>query len=172
MSLHIYLSGTFILPILFFYIKSSMNHIVKKSINLAATPAEVWSALTDPQKTKEYFFNCEVHSDWKVGSDITFKGKIFLIKSIEMHGKITKIIPEKLLQYILENKSDDDKPATTSTVTDELVPENGGTKLMITDDVGEGEGAEERYERSQKGWDKILEGLKEFLENEKEDKAS
>ena len=145
-----------------------MNHTVKKSIHLNESPAEVWSALTDPEKTKEYFFNCEVHSDWQVGSDITFKGKIFLVKSIEMHGKITKIIPEKLLQYKLENKSDDDKAATISTVTDELISENGGTKLSITDDVGDGEGAEERYERSLKGWDKILEGLKKFLEEEKE----
>ena len=149
-----------------------MEYIVKKSITLNATPAEVWSALTDPEKTKEYFFNCEVHSDWQVGSGITFKGKIFLIKSIEMHGKITQIIPEKLLQYTLENKSDDDKPATTSTVTDELIYENGVTTLYITDDVGQEEGAEERYERSQKGWDKVLEGLKVFLENEKEDKEN
>ena len=41
------------------------DFIVKKEITINATPAEVWDALTNPEKTKEYFFNCEVHSDWK-----------------------------------------------------------------------------------------------------------
>lgn len=142
--------------------------VVKKEISIRALPEQVWRALTDPQKTKEYFFNCEVHSDWKVGSDITFKGKILLIKPIEMHGTITKIQPGKLLQYTLKNEVDGDKPASTSTVTDEIRSYNGETILSITDDVGQEEGAEERYEKSQKGWDKILEGLKEFVEKENE----
>ncbi|CAN5621247.1 hypothetical protein BH10BAC5_BH10BAC5_02790 [soil metagenome] len=143
--------------------------IVKKQISIKAHPEQVWQALTDPQKTKEYFFNCEVHSDWKPGSPITFKGKLLLVKPIEMHGTITKIEPGKLLQYTLQNKSEDEKPATTSKVTDELTSHNGETILSITDDVGQEEGAEERYEKSQKGWDKILEGLKEYLEKEKND---
>jgi hypothetical protein len=30
--------------------------------------------------------------------------------------------------------------------------------------VGSGDGAAERYERSVKGWDKVLEGLKQLVE--------
>src|ERR1700749_3953885 len=127
------------------------DFIVKRSIDISATPAEVWDALTNPEKTKEYFFNCEVFSDWKVGSDITFKGKIFLIKKIEMNGTILEIEPEKLLKYNLKNEEDNNSPST-STVTDRLTYNNGVTTLSISDDVGEGEGAEERYERSEKGW--------------------
>jgi len=33
--------------------------------------------------------------------------------------------------------------------------------------VGDAEGAEKRIKRSDKGWDKILKGLKEFIENKK-----
>lgn len=36
--------------------------IVKKKITVNAEPSEVWDALTNPEKTKEYFFNCEVFS--------------------------------------------------------------------------------------------------------------
>ena len=38
----------------------------------------------------------------------------------------------------------------------------GVTTLHISDDVGLGEGSEERYERSEKGWDKVLNGLKKL----------
>ena len=139
------------------------NFIVRKKININATPGEVWDALTNPEKTKKYFFNCEVFSDWKEGSTITFKGTLFLIKKIEMNGKILKIQPGKLLQYSLANE---DSPGS-STVTDELTFENGITTLSITDDVGQGEGAEQRYERSEKGWDKVLKGLKDLVEDDK-----
>ncbi len=139
------------------------QHIVRKNIAINATPAAVWDALTNPENTTKYFFNCAVYSDWKVGSPIMFKGRIFLVKKIEMHGRINQVEQEKLLQYTLKNDSD---PGTTSTVTDELSYANGITTLSITDDVGMGEGAEKRYKRSVKGWDKVLKGLKELVEEE------
>lgn len=139
------------------------NFIVKKSIAINAPAHAVWDALTDPEKTKEYFFNCRVYSDWKEGSAIVFKGKIFWIIPIELKGTIIKIEPGKLLQYTLSNKSDGSK--STSTVTDEITFYNDVTTLNITDDVGQGEGAEKRYKRSLKGWDKILTGLKRFIED-------
>lgn len=142
------------------------NFIVKKTVDIKAEPSEVWDALTNPAKTKKYFFNCEVYSDWKEGSSISFKGTIMLVKKIEMNGKILKIEPHKLLQYSLTNEDSKDS-SSSSTVTDVLTYENGITTLTITDDVGQGEGAEERYEKSEKGWDKVLKGLKKLVENEK-----
>ncbi|MVM38217.1 hypothetical protein GO730_12610 [Spirosoma sp. HMF3257] len=137
------------------------SFVVRKTIRLKAEPSEVWNALTNPDKTKHYFFNCEVFSDWEVGSTILFTGRMFLIKKIELKGQIVKFEPNKLLQYTLQNEDD---PDNFSTVTDELTYENGETILSITDDVGQGEGAEDRYNRSEKGWDSILKGLKEVVE--------
>lgn len=98
-------------------------------------------------------------SDWKVGSSIIFKGRIFWFFPIEMKGKIDQITPGKLLKYTLANGKD----GSTSTVTDELTEKDGKTTLHITDDVGQGEGAAKRYHKSVKGWDKILKGLKAHL---------
>ncbi len=137
--------------------------IVMKRTVLKATPAAVWDALTNSEKTKEYFFNCEVHSDWQPGSSITFEGRIFLFKKIKMTGKILEIVPEKLLKYTLQNDDDED---SFSTITDTLTYENGETTLIITDDVGQGEGVEERYKKSVEGWNKVLKGLKELVEEE------
>src|ERR1043165_9068244 len=101
-----------------------MDHIVKKRIRLRAKPDKVWRALTDPNVTKKYFFNCGVYSDWKPGSKIAFKGTIFLIKKIELDGIILEVQPNKLLRYSLRNGSD--KAGNSySTVTDELVYDDG-----------------------------------------------
>ncbi|HEY5747898.1 MAG TPA: SRPBCC domain-containing protein [Chryseolinea sp.] len=140
------------------------NHVVNKSIRIKGTPAQVWDALTNPEKTKEYFFNCEVISDWKVGRAITFKGRVML-KKIELRGEILAIEPERLLKYTLKN-SEDEHQDSISTVTDRLEYANGETVVSITDDVGAGPGAEKRYEKSMQGWDNILSGLKTIVEKE------
>jgi uncharacterized protein YndB with AHSA1/START domain len=139
-----------------------MAYVVKKSITIKAEPDRVWDALTNPEKTKEYFFNSKVYSDWEPGSTIVFKGRMFWIIPFEMKGKIEAVDPGKLLKYTLKNGKGE--ATTTSTVTDKLTYANGETTVAITDDVGQGDGAEKRFNRSKKGWDKILTGLKQFVE--------
>jgi uncharacterized protein YndB with AHSA1/START domain len=136
------------------------EYVVRKKITLNAKPSEVWGALTNPEKTKKYFFGCRVYSSWKEGSPITFKGKILRLFNIELNGKILKIEPGKILKYTLGNRGS----SSFSTVTDELIYENGKTTLVVTDNVGEGKGAEKRFKRSVKGWNKVLRGLKELVE--------
>jgi uncharacterized protein YndB with AHSA1/START domain len=138
------------------------TYVVKKQIHINAPQAMVWDALTNPEKTEQYFFNCRISADWEPGGNIAFDGKIFWFIPIHMQGKIDDIKPGKLLKYTLNNRGSD----TKSTVTDTLTSVNGGTFLTITDDVGGGKGAEKRFKRSQKGWDKVLKGLKELVENE------
>ena len=138
------------------------KHIVKKQITINAPASAVWDALTNPEKTKKYFFHCKVYSSWKAGSPIVFKGKIFLIKKIELKGEILQVEKEKILKYTLHNEGSN----SISTVTDKLSFENGKTILSITDDVGTGEGAQKRYDRSEKAWDKVLKGLKNVVESD------
>jgi uncharacterized protein YndB with AHSA1/START domain len=135
--------------------------VVKKSIRLNATPGEVWDALTNPKKTKKYFFNCAAYSDWREGSPITFRGKLFFVKKIEMHGTIIKAEPGKILKYTLKNSGS----MSVSTVTDRLSYGDGQTILSVSDDVGNDEDSEKRYKRSVKGWNKVLKGLKKLVES-------
>lgn len=139
------------------------TYIVRQSVDIKAQPEQVWDALTNPEKTKRYFFNCEISSNWIKGSPITFKGKLFWVFPIELKGKIEDIQKGKLLKYTLSNG----RSATHSTVTDELSYNNGTTTLSISDDVGEGEGAAKRYKKSVKGWEKVLKGLKKVVEKGK-----
>ncbi len=144
---------------------NKMDYIVRQNIKIKAKPAQVWDALTNPQKTKQYFFNAKVSSRWKKGSKITFKGRMFLIVPFKMSGKILEIEPDKLLKYTLKNGSDK-KTKSVSIVTDRLTYAKGITTVTVTDNVGQGDGAEKRYKRSTKGWKKVLKGLKKLVENE------
>ena len=139
------------------------QHIVRRHINIDASPTEVWSALTDPAKTREYFFHCAVNSDWEVGSSISFRGRVFLLKKIELTGTILDIEPGRFLKYTLHN-DDDYREPSFSTITISLATGNDGVKVSVTDDVGKGPGSEDRYERSALGWEKVLKGLKELVE--------
>ncbi|RYE25912.1 MAG: hypothetical protein EOP51_02455 [Sphingobacteriales bacterium] len=141
------------------------NHTVSRTIQINAPKEAVWDALTNPEKTKEYFFHCEVLSDWQKGSTITFKGKMFWVINVELTGEILDIHPGNLLKYTLTNgHNKDDNPNNFSTITDSLTEHNGVTTLSILDDVGSAEGFEERVEKSEQGWDKVLKGLKKLVE--------
>jgi uncharacterized protein YndB with AHSA1/START domain len=137
--------------------------IVRKQETVRAPIRHVWHALTDPEITKKYFYGCRVYSNWMIDGPISFKRKILGIFPVELSGKILKINRGTMIQYTLKNS----KSASESIVTIELYEDNGRTIVSITDDVGQEEdGAEGRYERSLKGWDKILNGLKQVVEEE------
>ncbi len=139
------------------------QYIVTRNIRINATPERVWQALTDPEQTRKYFFNAEVNSAFTAGSPITFRGKIFWIIPFEMKGVVLRAVPGRFLQYTLQNGKGG--TGNISTVTDTLTYENGQTLVSITDDVGDAPGAEKRLARSDRGWEKILAGLKKQVEN-------
>lgn len=140
-----------------------MSHnIVHKHIRINATPERVWQALTDPEQTRKYFFHAGVYSSFTAGSPIAFRGRMFWIIPFEMKGVVLRAVPGRFLQYTLQNGHG--ASGNISTVTDTLTYENGQTLLSIADDVGDAPGAERRLARSEKGWDKILAGLKKEVE--------
>ena len=49
--------------------------IATAQTEIAASPARVWSALTDPAQIKRYMFGSEVETDWKPGGTIVWKGE-------------------------------------------------------------------------------------------------
>ena len=139
--------------------------IVKKSITLNANISKVWEALTNPQLTKQYMYNCEVISDWKVGSPLVWKGtedgKVYV------RGNIVSIDPGRRLQFTAfdPNSEMEDTPSNYTTVTYELSPENGTTQLTVTQgDFSRVPDGEKRYNHTVGGWDFALKGLKELLE--------
>lgn len=73
--------------------------IVKSTIDIQASKLKVWDALTNPEKTKIYMFGCETVSDWKVGSELLWRGEYEGKAMVFVKGKIVAIEPENLLTY-------------------------------------------------------------------------
>lgn len=134
----------------------------KVSIWIDATTEEVWKALTTPELIKQYFFDTNAVSDWKVGSPILFHGE-WEGKTYEDKGTIKEIIPQKLFRYSYWSSLSgiEEKPENYVDITYALTEENGGTTLVITQ---ENIPDEKMREHSEGNWNKVVEGLKNLVE--------
>src|SRR5262245_35187323 len=59
---------------------------------------EVWQALVDPERIKEYMFGADVISEWAEGSPITWSGE-WEGKPYEDKGTILRYEPISVLSY-------------------------------------------------------------------------
>ena len=135
----------------------------KSSIEINARISEVWEALTDPAKIKQYMFGTNVISDWKEGSQIKWKGE-WQGKLYEDKGKILKFKPENSLAYSHFSPLSglQDIPENYHTVTIDLFETKGETRVLLLQDNNPTESAREHSEQN---WNMMLESLKKFIEN-------
>lgn len=136
---------------------------VEKSILINASAAEVWDAITNPAKVKQYLFGTDMTADWKVGGRISYKGE-WEGKKYEDGGTILEIKPEKILKstYWSSMSGTEDKPENYVVVTYSLEPKNGATELTVTQDNNK---TEEGKEHSGSNWAMVLDGMKKVVEN-------
>jgi uncharacterized protein YndB with AHSA1/START domain len=140
----------------------SVNLIAKSSIAIHAPLSKVWQALTDPEIIRQYFYDTEVITDWKVGSPIVWKGE-WEGKEYQEKGTILKSEPQRLLQYTYLSSFSglEDVPENYANITYEL--EEDGDETILT--VRQENIADERArEQSEKNWAMLLSNLKQLLE--------
>jgi uncharacterized protein YndB with AHSA1/START domain len=135
--------------------------LAKASTTINATAAEVWDALVDPAKIKQYMFGTTVESEWKEGSPISWKGE-WEGRPYEDKGVILKLKPQRTLQYSHFSPMSGlpDKRENYHTVTIELSGD-GPTEVTLTQDNNPDE---KTREYSEKNWSMMLDGLKKLLE--------
>ena len=139
--------------------------IAKNSVLLNADASRVWDALTNPEMTKKYFYNCEAISDWETGKPIEFITRKPDKDILQVKGVILAIDPCRFLQYTVWGPVSGlaDIPDNYSRVTIELFPEGRQTELVVTQDMFNGN--KKGYESSNQGWELVLNGLKKLLES-------
>jgi uncharacterized protein YndB with AHSA1/START domain len=115
-----------------------------------APASDVWDALVDPEKIKQYMFGTNVVSDFKEGSPITWKGE-WKGKAYEDKGVIKRATPGRVLEYTHNEHR----------VIVELSGDNGTTKVHLWQDNNPDQKAKQE---SEKNWAMMLEGLKKLLE--------
>ncbi|MBN8852143.1 MAG: hypothetical protein BGO55_00155 [Sphingobacteriales bacterium 50-39] len=142
---------------------------VENTVQIKASVDRVWAALTEPEWTKKYMFNCAVDSDWKVGSPVLWKMQHEGKEIIPVKGFVEEIVPGKLLRYsvIDPNMGIPDIPENYLHVTYALSEMKGGTELKVAQGGYEHAAkGKDRYEEAVKagGWSSILAVIKELLE--------
>jgi uncharacterized protein YndB with AHSA1/START domain len=138
--------------------------VLKKTIEINKGAKEVWSALTDSEKIKKYFFGTECTSDWKKGSAISYKG-IWQGKPYEDKGNILDIQEGKFIYYNYWSGFSglEDKPENYRNIRYELDDKNGKTLFTVTQD---GFVDQRTYDHSSENWEVVMKGLKEMVEKE------
>ena len=82
-------------------IMETPNHVYKAYINAGAN--EVWDAITNPEKTSQYFYGTSVDSDWSVGSKMTY---FYPDGSEASTGEILSIDPPKRIEFTFHPRWD------------------------------------------------------------------
>jgi len=134
-----------------------------KTVTIHATKREVWDALTNPEKVKQYMHGTEMSTDWKEGSPIFWRGE-WKGRPYEDKGTVLAVEPQKLLRYTHWSPmgGSEDKPENYHTVTCVLVGGDGETTLTLTQDNNATQ--EEAEKMANQNWGPVMEGVKAVAE--------
>ncbi|MCE9653197.1 MAG: SRPBCC domain-containing protein [Nitrosarchaeum sp.] len=135
---------------------------IRKTVKINASASKVWDAITNPKMIKKYLFGIKVISSWEIGSEIIFQGN-WEGKKFRDKGIIEKCEIGKLFQYTYWSAFSglEDKEENYSLVTFELSEEGKITKLTVSQN---GFADKTSQEHSDKGWNMVLQKIKELVE--------
>lgn len=134
---------------------------------IRTTPEKLWSALTDPQTIKKFWFGITAESDFKPGSSWRL---MFEDGRIADTGEILEALPPKRLvirwrnEFKPELKAEGWSRCTMEIEVADYYPDRGGKAVKLTiSHALEGEGTK-FVEAVSGGWPKVLSNLKSLLE--------
>src|SRR5437588_4908484 len=132
-------------------------------VTIQAPMAQVWDALTNPDKVRKYLHGTNLVSDWKEGSPISWKGE-WKGQSYEDKGKVLEIDPPRHLKYTHWSPmgGSEDKPENYHTLTYEHTEQGGDTVLTLVQDNNASQ--EDADKMAADNWGPVLQGLKQTAE--------
>jgi uncharacterized protein YndB with AHSA1/START domain len=138
------------------------NHVATATVEIDASPARVWTALTDPAEIEKYMFGSHVVTDWRPGSPIVWEGE-YEGQRYEDKGEIVEIKPARRLKvtHFSPLSGQEDVPENYHTLTYELEAAGPMTRVALSQDNNP---TAEAAEHSRANWEKMLSGLKEVVE--------
>lgn len=128
---------------------------------IAATPEQVWTAITSPEATPKYFFGRRAESDWKVGSPF----KLMMEDGrVDSQGKVLEADrPRRLSVTWHVEWMEEFRALPEGVVTWQL--DALGDVVRLTLFESHDESLPEKYrEGGRRGWPVIMSGLKTLLE--------
>ena len=135
----------------------SPRHVYE--VYIAATPEQVWRALTDSELTKQYYYGNTVESDWKPGSPLIYRNPD---GTTSIEGEVLEADPPRRLVHTFYFPGTDESP---SRCTWSIEPRGAASLLILTHDEFDGETS--TYRSVEHGWVSVLSGIKTLLETGK-----
>jgi len=141
--------------------------MIESKTLINAPTFEVWNVLTNPEKTKQYMFGCEVLTNWQIDSPLEWVGASDKVKYVS--GYLLELQKEHKLVYTTypPNAHYPNERKNHLVVTCTLAHQDGGTLLTISqgdyNTVAEGK---QRYDDTMAGggWDGVLKNIKKIAE--------
>ena len=128
---------------------------------IRTTPEKLWSALTDGEFMKQYWFGTHCESEWTAGASWKL---VYPDGRVTDTGEIVEAEPPRRLVIRWQHQSKPElKAEGASLCTMELEPNGSAVKLTITHTL-EREGSK-LIEAVSGGWPKVLSNLKSLLES-------
>jgi len=136
--------------------------VAEASTTINVSVAQVWDALTNPERIRQYMFGTNVISDWKEGSPIVWKGEWQGKKYVDK-GVILRLKSQRLIQYTHFSPLSGlpDAPENYHTVTIKLSSREGQTVVSLSQDNN---ATQEERIHSEKNWITMLAAPKDLLE--------
>ena len=127
---------------------------------IRTTPEKLWSALTEPEFMKQYWFGNQCESQWTPGS--TWK-MTYPDGRLTDAGEIVEAEPPRRLVIRWQHQNKPElKAEGPSLCTMELEPSGSAVKLSITHSIDRE--PSQLIEAVSGGWPKVLSNLKSLLE--------
>jgi uncharacterized protein YndB with AHSA1/START domain len=133
-------------------------------LDIAASRAAIWDALTNPALVKQYFFGTDLSSTWQLGEMIYFRGE-FDGKPYEDKGIIKAITPEHFLQYSYFSSwsEKEDREENYRLISYELV-ESPDNPHHHTLHIKQECDTEEQRDHSAQNWASVMNVMKALVE--------
>lgn len=131
---------------------------------IAATPEDIWRALTEGEFTRRYFFGRRVKSDWRMGSPVAFfrpDGQV------DVEGVVLRCEALRRISYTWAIPGDTTPRQRPTRVTFTIEPMDSTVKLtLVHEDLlpGDFEARADTFRGYNNGWPAILSNLKTMLE--------
>lgn len=149
----------------------SERKFIESEVVINSTMEKVWDALTNPNKTKQYMFGCEIISDLQAGSPILWQGEVEGEMIVFVKGHVVDVTPGRMLAYTTFDPQSEvpDVPENYLTVTYKLSDYESGVLLNVTQgDYNLVHDGEARFNDAEQGggWYGLLLAIKEMVESE------
>ncbi|NNE29731.1 MAG: hypothetical protein HKN16_08840 [Saprospiraceae bacterium] len=142
----------------------SEGKYVKQSYQFNASVADVWDALINPEKTRQYMFGCDPVTGWIPGEALDWVGAEDGITYVK--GKLVQFDPPFIFSMTTYDPSAPIQDDYHVVGEYKLSHENGITTMEISQgDFSKVTNGDERFEEAKKSWKSAMEVFRKVVES-------